>query len=148
MWRFEAALAEAQSADDDTATSLRRSRRRSVTAVTLLMGLGMSAEPAREDLRRRAIDALARLAELHEKAGDPEAALSVLDQAVRHDSYAEALYQRIMRLQATLGRPHAVRRAYRLLETRLTNLNIDHDDSTQQLLQQQLSRTVDAGSRR
>lgn len=39
-----------------------------------------------------------------------------------------------MHLQADLGRPDAVRRTYRLLETRLADLDIEPDDTTNQLL--------------
>jgi DNA-binding SARP family transcriptional activator len=91
------------------------------------------AEPLREELRRRAVDALARLAELHHEAGNAERALAVLEQAISADPYAEELYQRIMRLQAALDRLDAVKRTFRILEDRLDDLELDPSDATVQL---------------
>jgi Bacterial transcriptional activator domain len=68
------------------------------------------AEVPREEVRRRAVDALARLAELRQGAGDQDGALSALEQAVAADPVAEELYRRVMRLEAEVGRPDAVRR--------------------------------------
>ena len=56
------------------------------------------------------MDALARLAELRQAAGDQDRALAALEQAVAADPVAEELYRRVMRLEAELGRPDAVRR--------------------------------------
>jgi DNA-binding SARP family transcriptional activator len=47
-----------------------------------------------------------------------------------------------MALQTRLGRPAAARRTYRLLETRLTDLDAEPDDQTQRLLA-----TLQAGDR-
>jgi hypothetical protein len=49
-----------------------------------------------------------------------------------------------MILQARLGRPDAIRRTYRLLETTLEELNVDPTLETQELL----SRLLDPRSRR
>jgi DNA-binding SARP family transcriptional activator len=98
------------------------------------------AEAPREDLRRRAVDAAARLAELHQQTGDPNAALAALDHAVTNDPYTEELYRRTMRIQAGLSRPDAVRRTYRLLETRLADLDVEPDDTTDRLLHKLLGR--------
>jgi len=91
------------------------------------------AEPLREDLRRRVVDGLARLAELHHKAGNLDRALAVLEHAMTADPYAEELYQRVMRLQAALGRPDAVRRTFHILEQRLDELELDPSPATVQL---------------
>jgi DNA-binding SARP family transcriptional activator len=45
-----------------------------------------------------------------------------LERARALDRYREEIYQRIMSLQARMGRPDAVRRTYRLLETALEEL--------------------------
>ena len=50
------------------------------------------------------------------------------------DPVTEELYRRLMRLQAGLGRPDAVRRTYRLLARRLADLDIDPDPDTEQLV--------------
>ena len=72
-----------------------------------------------------------RIAELLEPA-DPDQALAALETALGHDPYNEYLYQRIMRLQAAAGRPDAVRRTLRLLETRLTELGVTPGPQTRQ----------------
>jgi DNA-binding SARP family transcriptional activator len=91
-------------------------------------------------VRRRAVDALARLAELRQGAGDQQGALSALEQAVAADPVAEELYRRVMRLEAELGRPDAVRRTYRLLARRLADLDVDPDPETEQLVAELLRR--------
>jgi DNA-binding SARP family transcriptional activator len=135
LWHFQTALADASSAGDHTTAIHSLQQVAAAYNGDLLDSCYYDwVEPIREDLRRRATDALARLGELHEQTGNPEAALTALEQAIRHDPYAEQLYQRIMRLQATLGRPDAARRTYRLLETRLADLDVDPDQTTTQLL--------------
>jgi len=47
---------------------------------------------------------------------------------------AEELYRRLMRLEAELGRPDAVRRTYRLLARQLADLNVDPAPATEQLV--------------
>jgi DNA-binding SARP family transcriptional activator len=90
-------------------------------------------EPEREALHRQAVEALIHLAGLYE-AGETERSLTVLERARTLDRYAEEVYQRIMTLQARLGRTDAVRRTYRLLETSLEELDVDPSQETQQLL--------------
>jgi DNA-binding SARP family transcriptional activator len=91
-------------------------------------------EVPREDLRRQAVDALARLAELRQRTGDLEGALAVLEQAIAADPVAEELYRRLMRLQAELGRPDGVRHTYRMLARRLADLDVDPDPETERLV--------------
>lgn len=55
-------------------------------------------------------------------------------QAITHDPYAEPLYCAIMQIQARLHQPDAARRTYRLLETRLTELDLDLSQQTRKLL--------------
>ncbi len=139
LWRFQAALATATTAPDAAAVSAALQQATAAYGGDLAAGTYYEwAEAPREDLRRRAVDAAARLAELHEQAGDLDAALAALDTAIRHDFYTEELYRRTMRLQASLGRPDAARRTYRLLETRLTDLDVDPDDTTAELLHELL----------
>ncbi len=121
LWRFTAALADAQAAatGEDQLTALRR-------ATTLYQGPPADggydwAERDAEPARRQALDAQARIAAILADR-DPEQALAALETALTHDPYNEAVYQQIMDLQAQLGRPDAVRRTLRLLETRLAEL--------------------------
>jgi DNA-binding SARP family transcriptional activator len=60
-------------------------------------------EGPREDLRRRAVDALARLCELRQAGGDAQGAMVALEQAISVDPVAEELYRRLMRLEASLN---------------------------------------------
>ncbi len=92
----------------------------------------------REDLRRQAVTAASRLADLHQQAGNPQRALDVLEQAVRWDPYNEQLYQQIMRIQAQLGRVEEIRRTYRRLELRMADLDDDPSEPTRQLRDQLL----------
>jgi len=62
-------------------------------------------EGPREDTRRWAVDALARLAELRQAADDLPGAVEALERAIIADPVAEELYRRLMRLQADLERP-------------------------------------------
>lgn len=147
--RFQAALGDATAATDDAAIIAALQRATAAYAGDLVDGTYYEWVAApREDLRRRAVDAAARLAELHEQTGDPNAALAALDQAIRNDPYSEELYRRIMRIQADLGRSDAIRRTYRLLETRLTDLDVEPDDTTDRLLHELLGRESSAESGR
>ncbi|GAA0602352.1 BTAD domain-containing putative transcriptional regulator [Actinomadura livida] len=134
LWRLTTALAEARRATDDTA------RIKSLTLVADRcgdeFGGGLTqewAEVHRENLRRTIGDALANLARLIEE-DDPEQALVVLERAITHDRYSEPLHRHIMRLQACLGRPDAVRRTHELLAARLGELDAEPDDETRKLL--------------
>lgn len=140
LWRFQHALGRAADAKEDHAQIAALEAAAAAYTGELLDGaLYDWVEPAREDLRRRALDALALLATHHQKAGDTAAALATLEQAITHDPYAESLYQRIIRLQAALGQPDAARRTYRLLEARLAELDTDPEPATTALLTNLLS---------
>lgn len=90
-------------------------------------------EPEREALRRQIVETLTHLAELRER-DEPERSMLALERARTLDRYGEEIYQRIMTLQACMGRPDAVRRTYRLLETVLEELGVDPGEESQQLL--------------
>ncbi|WP_207946744.1 BTAD domain-containing putative transcriptional regulator, partial [Actinomadura sp. 7K507] len=97
------------------------------------------AERERERIRRTAIDALVRLANIL-KTDHPDDALTVLEQAFEHDPISEPLACDLMRLQADLGNLDAVRRTHRLLAYRLNDLDIDPDPETDRLLADLLRR--------
>jgi DNA-binding SARP family transcriptional activator len=141
LWRFETALAGARRAELDPAVAAALAEAGEAYGGTLLDGAPYAwVEGPREDARRRAVDALARLAELRETAGDLEGALEALERAISADPVAEELYRRLMRLQAGLGRPDAVQRTYRLLARRLADLDADPDPETEQLVADLLRR--------
>ncbi len=135
VWHFQAALAAAAAAADDQAKLDALTRAAAAYADTLLQDGGYEwVEEPREELRRQAADVAGRLAELRERAGDLDGALAALEDGARWDAYNEELYQRIMRLQARMGRLDAVRRTYTRLRDRLAELGVDPDETTEQLL--------------
>jgi len=135
LWWFQAALAAARRADLDVAVAGALAEAGDAYGGPLLDGTPYAwVEGPREDLRRRAVDALAHLAELCQAAGDSQGALAALEQAISADPVAEELYRRLMRLEAELGRPDAVRRTYRLLARQLADLNVDPAPATEQLV--------------
>jgi DNA-binding SARP family transcriptional activator len=137
VWHFQAALAAAAAATDDQAKLDALTRAATVYAGTLLQDAGYEwVEEPREELRRQAADVAGRLAELRERAGDLDGALAALQDGASWDAYNEELYQRIMRLQARMGRLDAVRRTYTRLRDRLAELGVDPDETTERLLQQ------------
>jgi DNA-binding SARP family transcriptional activator len=139
-WRFQAALHRATHEDDAAAQVAALEQVVACHRGDLLEGSGaMWVEPSREDLRRRAIDALVHLSELHQEADNAEAALHAIERAITLDPYAEDLYRRAMRLYAHLGRPDGVRRTLRHLENRLEELDIDLDEVTHRLAEKLLA---------
>jgi DNA-binding SARP family transcriptional activator len=141
LWRLQAALAAARRADLDSAVAAALAEAGDAYGGVLLDSSPYAwVEVPREELRRRVVDALARLAQLRQTAGDLEGALGALEQAVDADPVAEELYRRLMRLQAELGRPDAVKRTYRLLARRLADLDADPDPETEQLVADLLRR--------
>jgi DNA-binding SARP family transcriptional activator len=135
LWQFQDALAAARRADLEIAVAGALAEAGDAYGGPLLDGtLYAWVEGPREDLRRRAVDALAHLAELRQAAGDSQGALAALEQAISADPVAEELYWRRMRLEAELGRPDAVRRTYRLLARQLAELDVDPKPETEQLV--------------
>jgi DNA-binding SARP family transcriptional activator len=141
LWRFQAAVATARRADLDSAVAAALAEAGDAYSGPLLDGAPYAwVEISREDLRRQAVDALARLAELHQGASDRQRALAALEQAIAVDPVAEELYRRLMRLEAELGRPDAVQRTYRLLARHLAELDVDPYLETEQLVADLLRR--------
>jgi DNA-binding SARP family transcriptional activator len=134
VWEFQAALADAAAADGQAKPDA-LARAAALYGGALLDGEEFEwPEEAREELRRQAADVAGRLAELREQAGDLDGAIAALEDGARWDVYNEELYQRIMRLQARLGRMDAVRRTYARLQERLADLGADPDEATERLL--------------
>ncbi|MGH8994441.1 MAG: AfsR/SARP family transcriptional regulator, partial [Acidimicrobiales bacterium] len=134
LWQFQAALSDAARAGDEE--SARAALRRAVDVYRgdLLQGVGYAwAEPVRQDLHRRALDANLRLAELEDHAGCPDAAVDTLERAIDLDRYAEEPYRRLMALHAAHGRIDAVTATWQLLQRRLADLDVDVDDATARL---------------
>jgi DNA-binding SARP family transcriptional activator len=139
-WRFQAALDRATHHDDPAAQAAALEEAVACHRGDLLQGSGaIWVEPSREDLRRRTIDALVHLAELHQEADNTEAALHAIERAITLDPYAEDLYRHAMRLYAHLSRPDGVRRTLRHLENRLEELDVDLDEVTSRLAEKLLA---------
>jgi len=135
LWSFGADLQRAALASDDTTRRDCLEHACAIVAGEPLAGLrGHWAEPVREELRRRAVDALVRLAELREGAGQIDAAIEALQAACAADPYEEALARRLIRLQLAHGRREAAERSYRVLAVRLAELDTEPDDETEDLL--------------
>jgi DNA-binding SARP family transcriptional activator len=90
-------------------------------------------ESLRDDLRSRVLDALARLAEARDSSGATTEALAALDRAIAIDPYAEELYKRKIRIQASVGLEDAARRTLDILTARLDELGLDPEDETRTL---------------
>jgi DNA-binding SARP family transcriptional activator len=134
LWEFQAALADAARATDDD--QARSALRRAVDTYRsdLLQGSDYPwVEPVRQDLHRRALDAHLRLAELEDHVGHPDAAADTLERAIDLDRYAEEPYRRLMALQAAHGRIDAVTATWKLLQTRLADLDLEVEPATTRL---------------
>jgi DNA-binding SARP family transcriptional activator len=131
LWRFQHALSAAAAEADPAAKTAALQGALAVYQGDLVDGADYDwALTEREDLRRQAITAASRLADLHQQAGDHQSALDVLERAVRWDLYNEQLYQRIMRIHALQGRMEEIRRTYRRLELRMADLDDDPSEPT------------------
>jgi DNA-binding SARP family transcriptional activator len=132
LWRFEAALDQARTTAGESTQLAVLQQAAALYHGPLVDGAAYDwAERYAEPARRRAVDALARIAEILQPT-DPEQSLTTLEAALAHDPYNEAVYQKIMHIQAALGRPDAARRTLRLLETRLAALGLAPDPATRQ----------------
>jgi DNA-binding SARP family transcriptional activator len=132
VWQFTAALDQARATTGPATQQQILERAVALYRGPVADGAGYEwAERYAEPARRRAVDALARLAELQQPAST-EQALTTLETALAHDPYNEALYQKIMQLQADLGRPDAARRTLALLQARLAELGLPPSPATRQ----------------
>lgn len=143
LWRFEGALAAAQAAQGGDPVQHLEAAAAAYGGDLLPDTYYEWVEVPRTDLRRRAVDALVRLAELREERHELEGALAALEQAIAADPYCEDLYRRMMGTQATLGRP--VRPTFGQLEARLAELDVDPEPATVNLLRRLTSETRAAG---
>jgi DNA-binding SARP family transcriptional activator len=143
LWRLEAALHDAATADDPMAQTIALERALATRQGDLLEGNGaIWIQAPREDFRRRALNALVQLAELRQQNGNPASAIAALEQAITIDPYGEDLYRKLMRLHADLGRPDAIQRTLERLQARLEELDVDPDEATTELAHQLLTRTT------
>jgi DNA-binding SARP family transcriptional activator len=122
-WRFAHAVAARRAASTDLARV--DAYRDVVNSYGGPLAEGMSnewIEPAREAIRRDAIDAVAALARALVEQ-DPQQTLDLLEVARAFDPHNELLYRDIMRLQERLGQLDAIPRTLTLLTTRLAEVD-------------------------
>lgn len=131
LWDFQAALDDAARAPDDGAAT--EALWRAVTCYNgdLLQSSDyLWVEPVRHDLRRRAVDAHFRLADLERGGRRPERAIAVLERALDIDRHAEEPYRRLMAIYAEQGRLDAVTGTWRLLGGRLAEVDLEIEGTT------------------
>ncbi len=135
LWRFQQAIEQARDGSDEAAVTAALRVAADAYGGSLLDGEPYGwAEPARQALRDQTVDALSRLAELRDAAGDDCGAQAALERAVQADPVAEECYRRLMRLHARQRRLDLAQRCYRQLKDRLEELGVDPDPETTRLL--------------
>ena len=143
VWRFEESLAASSPGMRDAMPSTDALER----AVAEYAGELLTGDPwqwvegAREDLRRRALDAVAHLAERKMEAGDLDGALTALEHGLEIDAISEELYRRTMDIQGQLSRRDAIRGTFRLLQARLAAYGLTPDPSTEKVFGDLVART-------
>ncbi|TDC66893.1 hypothetical protein E1258_01240 [Micromonospora sp. KC207] len=128
LWQMRAALRAVDRAttDTDRLTALRRA----VDAYRGNLADGFDyewIEAHREGIRRQALDAHLTLATT---TPDPNEALTVIQAAIRHDPYAEPLYQQAMRIHAALGHADAIHALREDLTRRLADIDAQPSETT------------------
>lgn len=135
VWRLESALRSAKLAEEEAeAIDALELAARELGGDLLDGAFYEWVEAPREDLRRRSVDALVKLSELRAADGANDAAAEALAEAARLDPYSEDLYRRLMALQIALGQRESAMRTYKHLEGRLSELDLDPDEQTTDLL--------------
>ncbi|MGC4856657.1 BTAD domain-containing putative transcriptional regulator [Micromonospora sp. DT4] len=131
LWRMRDALRDAERASTHAERAIALQRAIDAYDGALADGYGYEwIESHREGIRRQALDAHLALAAA---TADPTRALAVLQAAIRHDPYAEVLYQQAMRVQAALGHLDEIRALRRTLIRRLEEIDADPSDDTLEL---------------
>ncbi|MEU6022586.1 BTAD domain-containing putative transcriptional regulator [Micromonospora sp. NPDC047134] len=134
LWRMRTALRDAERATDATTrlTALR-------TAVAVYRGNLAEGfdyewiEVHRESIRRQALDAHLALAD---ETRDPAEAVIVLEAAIRHAPYTEAVYQQAMRAHAALGHHNEIHALRHTLTRRLEEIDATPSRDTTDLADQ------------
>jgi DNA-binding SARP family transcriptional activator len=142
VWRFEEALAASSPGMRHAMPSTDALER----AVEEYSGELLTGDPwqwvegAREDLRRRALDAVAHLAERRMEGGDLDSALAALEHGLEIDVISEELYRRTMEIQGQLSRRDAIRGTFRLLQARLAAYGLTPDPNTEKVFGELVAR--------
>ncbi|WP_275424075.1 AfsR/SARP family transcriptional regulator, partial [Virgisporangium aurantiacum] len=139
LWRMQQALRDAEQATDPAAKVA--AWRHGVAEYRRELADGTSyewIEPYREAARLQVLDAALALADA--LADRPTEALAVLDAALAHSPYTEALYQAAMRAHATRNDVEAIRRLRRTLNLRLAEIDAEPTEETTALANELITR--------
>ncbi|MFV2112924.1 BTAD domain-containing putative transcriptional regulator [Micromonospora sp. LOL_025] len=140
LWRMRAAIRDANQATEPSERLAALRRAVDTYGGHLAEGADYEwIEPYREAIRQQALDAYLALADA--LAGNPAEQLPVLDAAIRHNPYAEELYQQAMRTRAALGHLDAVRALRRALTRALSEIDAEPSDETMALADQLVAQT-------
>ncbi|RLK23829.1 transcriptional activator [Micromonospora sp. M71_S20] len=140
LWRMRAAIRDANQATDPSERLAALRRAVDTYGGHLAEGADYEwIEPYREAIRQQALDAYLALADA--LAGNPAEQLPVLDTAIRHNPYAEELYQQAMRARAALGHLDAIRALRRTLTRALSEIDAEPSDETMALADQLVAQT-------
>lgn len=133
VWRLQRALEEAHQATSPTTEAAALETAADVYGGPLARGDWAWADPEQRSLHDKVMDALVRLAELREHAGDDDGAVAALERAITLDPTAEESYRHLMRLHAHRGYTDALRRVFARLRHALDEIDTDPDPSTVRL---------------
>jgi DNA-binding SARP family transcriptional activator len=141
VWRFEEALAASANGPGSAPATDALDRATAEYGGELLAGDPWQwVEGAREDLRRRALDAVAHVAERRMGQGDLDGALAALEHGLEIDAISEELYRRTMEIQGQLSRRDAIRGTFRLLQARLAAYGLTPDPNTEKVFGELVAR--------
>ncbi|MEV0428307.1 BTAD domain-containing putative transcriptional regulator [Micromonospora sp. NPDC050495] len=129
LWRMRTAIRDA--AHTTNPQTRAAALRHAVDAYTGTLADGCDyewIEPYREAIRQEALDAHLALADT--LSSQPAQQLTVLDAAITHNPYNEALYQAAMRARADLGDADGIRALRRTLTRRLSEIDAEPSDDT------------------
>ena len=147
LWRMRAAIRDADQATDPQVRLAALRRAADSYSGHLAAGAEYEwVEPYREAVRQQALDiALALVDSLSDSPGEQ---LSVLDTAIRHNRYAEELYQQAMRVRAALGQLDAVRSLHRNLSRVLGEIDTEPSEESEALAEKLVKGNYQRGSTR
>ena len=80
-----------------------------------------------------------RLAELHAENGQLDGAIAALERTIEIDSICEDAYRRLIILKSELGRADAAQRTWRLLQGRLSELDLEPEAATTDLVREMVA---------
>jgi DNA-binding SARP family transcriptional activator len=140
LWEFNRAHAAAHHVGDDTERAALLERAADLYTGELLERFDYEwAVVARETARRHAAEVLTKLARL---AADPEVALAWFEKVLLVEPIIEETYCEIMKLQAQLGRPEAVRRTFHRLESAMEALDCEPEEQSYELMRRLILTSV------